>query len=176
MIKLLKQIDRFLGKLIFGTLRKRTKNSFDLNDTLWAKHYDKNGKLIEKRCLGHNLVVDDGMEHIVDSWQDSTTYPLDECKYHDTGIGTTGAAADNPAMETATGFTRATGSLTEGDNAKEFKSVGTVSCTGTKAVTEWGLFSASTNGVLIARNTFSAINVVSGDSIEFTWECQLASS
>jgi len=147
--------------------------SIGLEDTLWMKLF-RSGKMIEKRCLGHNLVVDDGMEYIVDAWQNSVE--LETAKYHDTGIGTTAAAAGDSGMETATGFTRATGTTTEGDNAKEFKSVGTVSCTGTKAVTEWGLFSASTSGVLIARNTFSAVNVISGDEIEFTWECQLSAS
>lgn len=173
MIQLLRRVDRFLGKLIFG-LRDRAKNSFTIKDTLWVRHYDKDGNLKEKRCLGHNLVVDDGMEYIVDAWQNSVE--LETVKYHDTGEGVTGANASDSGMESATGFTRATGSLTEADNAKEFKTVGTVSCTGTKAVTEWGLFSASSGGVLMARNVFSAINVVNTDSIEFTWECQLSAS
>ena len=168
-----RRFDLWLGGLIFGK-RKRMKSSFGMHDTLWAKHYDKNGKLLSKRCLGHNLVVDDGMEYLVDAWQNSVE--LETAKYHDTGIGVTGEAAGDSGMETATGFTRATGSLTEGDNAKEFKSVGTVSCTATKAVTEWGLFSAVTVGILIARKVFAAISVVNGDSIEFTWECQLSSS
>jgi len=155
------------------TKKKRKSRNIKIKDTLWAKHF-RDGKLIQKRCLGHNLVVDDGMEFIVDAWQNSVE--LETMKYHDTGIGTTAAAAGNSAMETATGFDRATGSLTEGDNAKEFKSVGTVSCTATKAITEWGIFSASTSGILGARNTFSAINVVNSDEVEFTWECQLSSS
>jgi len=153
--------------------KKRKSRNIKLKDTLWAKHF-RGGKLIEKRCLGHNLVVDDGLEYIVDAWQNSVE--LETMKYHDTGTGTTAPAAGDSGMETATGFARATGTLTEGDNAKEFKSVGTVSCTATKAVTEWGIFSAATGGVLGARNTFSAINVVDGDQIEFTWECQLSAS
>jgi hypothetical protein len=161
---------------MFGLKRKKNcwKSSLTIKDTLMARVFDKNGKLKEQRKLGHNLVVDDGMEYIVDAWQNSVE--LETMKYHDTGIGTTAASASDSGMETATGFTRGTGTLTEGDNAKEFKSVATVSCTATKAVTEWGIFSASSGGVLGARNTFSAINVVNGDSIEFTWECQLSSS
>lgn len=153
--------------------RKKKGRNIKFKDNLYMRHI-RDGEVIEKKCLGHNLVVDDGMEYVVDAWQNSVE--LETAKYHDTGEGTTAAAAGDSAMETATGFTRATGTTTEGDNAKEFKSVGTVSCTGTKAITEWGIFSASTSGVLIARNTFSAINVVSGDSIEFTWECQLSAS
>ena len=152
--------------------RKKKSRNIKFKDNLYIKHI-RDGVVIAKRKT-KNLLVDDGMEYIVDAWQNSVE--LETAKYHDTGIGITDAAAGNSAMETATGFTRATGTTIEGDNAKEFKSVGTVSCTATKAVTEWGLFSAITGGVLIARNTFAAINVVNGDSIEFSWENQLSAS
>ena len=52
--------------------------------------------------------------------------------------------------------------------------VGTVAETATIAVTECGLFNADTNGTLLARQTFSAINVVNGDSIQFTWKIKNA--
>ena len=167
----LKKIDFFLGRLFFGK-RKAMASHFGIKDNLSMRHF-RDGKVIGERSLGHNLVVDDGLEYIVDCWQNSVE--METMKYHDTGEGVTGAAAGNSAMESATGFTRATGSTTE-TSAKVFKSVGTVSCTGTKAITEWGIFSASTGGVLGARNTFSAINVVNGDSCEFTWEATLSAS
>jgi len=37
-------------------------------------------------------------------------------------------------------------------------------------VTEHGLFNASSAGTLMDRTVFSAINVVNGDSIQFTYE------
>lgn len=52
--------------------------------------------------------------------------------------------------------------------------VGTVSETATIAVTESGLFNADTNGTMLARQTFTAVNVVSGDSIQFTWKIKAA--
>jgi hypothetical protein len=52
--------------------------------------------------------------------------------------------------------------------------VGTVAETATIALTESGLFNADTNGTLLARQTFSAVNVVSGDSIQFTWKIKNA--
>ena len=52
--------------------------------------------------------------------------------------------------------------------------VGTVTAAGTIAVTESGVFNAATNGKLLARQTFTAINVVSGDSIQFTWKIAAA--
>ena len=52
--------------------------------------------------------------------------------------------------------------------------VGTATATGTIAVTESGVFNAATAGTLLCRQTFTAINVVSGDSIQFTWKVAAA--
>lgn len=52
--------------------------------------------------------------------------------------------------------------------------VGTVAITATIAVSESGLFNADTNGTLLARQTFTAVNVVNGDSIQFTWKIKNA--
>lgn len=52
--------------------------------------------------------------------------------------------------------------------------VGTVSETATIAITESGVFNADTNGTLLCRQTFSAVNVVNGDSLQFTWKVKAA--
>ncbi|MDE2439139.1 MAG: hypothetical protein KGN01_07170 [Patescibacteria group bacterium] len=49
---------------------------------------------------------------------------------------------------------------------------GTVNETATIAITESGVFNADTNGDMLCRQTFSAINVVNGDSLQFTWKVQ----
>lgn len=46
----------------------------------------------------------------------------------------------------------------------------TFTVTGTAAVTESGVLNAAAAGVLLARQTFSAINVVNGDSLQITWD------
>lgn len=46
----------------------------------------------------------------------------------------------------------------------------TYTFTGSFAVTESGVFNASSAGVLLARQVFSAINVASGDSLQITWK------
>jgi hypothetical protein len=46
----------------------------------------------------------------------------------------------------------------------------TFTVTGTAAVTESGVFNAASSGVLLARQVFSAINVVNGDSLQITWK------
>jgi hypothetical protein len=52
--------------------------------------------------------------------------------------------------------------------------VGTVSETATIAVTESGVFNATTNGTLLCHQVFTAVNVVSGDSLQFTWKIKVA--
>lgn len=52
--------------------------------------------------------------------------------------------------------------------------VGTVSITGTIAVTESGVFNANTNGTMLCRQTFSAVNVVNGDSLQLQWDIKNA--
>jgi hypothetical protein len=46
---------------------------------------------------------------------------------------------------------------------------GTVTAAGTLAITEAGLFDATTAGNLLIRSVFSAVNVVVSDSIAFTF-------
>jgi hypothetical protein len=68
--------------------------------------------------------------------------------------------------------TRATGTKSQ-PAANQMRSVGTVSFDGSAAITEHGLFTqaATGGGTLFDRSVFAAINVGSGDSIQFTYTC-----
>jgi len=107
--------------------------------------------------------------YLVDAMQNSTTSPVDIFKYHGVGTGTTAEANSQTALVTEVG-SRATGTSTE-TSALVYKSVGTVTPGGTYAITEHGIFSASSAGTLMDRSVFAAINVVAVDSIQFTYEC-----
>lgn len=91
-------------------------------------------------------------------------------KFHASGVGITGAAIGDTAIETnpTPAPARVSGTPTN-PAANQYRSVATIAYTGTNAITEWGLFSASTVGTLWDRRVFAAINVVSGDSIQFTY-------
>lgn len=52
--------------------------------------------------------------------------------------------------------------------------VNTFTVTGTAAVTESGVLNAASVGTLLCRQTFSAINVVNGDSLQVTWKVKAA--
>src|SRR3990172_2651593 len=89
-------------------------------------------------------------------------------KFHDSGTGTVAAAVTDTALGAAAGPARVTGTPSN-PTANQYRSVATVAYTATLAITEWGLFSASTVGTLWDRRVFAAINVVNGDSIQFTY-------
>lgn len=96
------------------------------------------------------------------------------------GTGATAANAADTTLQTetaASGLSRAQGTASRvtttqtNDTAQVAK---TFSVSGTVAVTESGLLNASSNGVLLCRQVFSAINVVNGDSLTITWKVKAA--
>lgn len=97
-------------------------------------------------------------------------------KYIGWGIGTGGAAVGDTALgtesapTTAGGRTTGTESRTTITNTNDnYQVAGTVTAGSTLAITEAGLFDATSSGNLLIRSVFSAVNVVSGDSIAFTF-------
>lgn len=92
------------------------------------------------------------------------------------GTGTTAAAATDTTLQTelaTSGLSRAAATASRvttdvtNDTAQLVK---TFTVTGTAAVTESGVLNAASSGVLLARQVFSAINVVNGDSLQVTWK------
>lgn len=147
---------------VYGELRARVRRA--------------DGSWIDYGLLGRHLIVTAGKNFVTDAWQNLVE--LEIMKYHGVGTGTTAAAAGDTALQTESttalnpDSTRATGSLTEGASANVFRTVGTVTFDGSAAITEWGLLSqaATGGGTLFDRQVFSAINVASGDSIQFTYD------
>lgn len=125
------------------------------------------GTKVNYGILSMRVVTTAFVNFVVDQLQTDTT-EIGDFKYHDSGVGTTAENAADTAIETTDGESRATGTQTE-SAANAYRSVGTISYTTTKAITEHGLFSQSTSGTLMDRSVFSAINVVNGDSIQFTY-------
>ena len=137
------------------------------------------GERIYYGTVGYRVITSAGVAHIVDAWQNAVE--VENLKYHGCGTGTTAEASGDTALvaESTTVLnpdsTRATGTQTE-TSANVLKSVGTVTFDGSAAITEHGLFSqaATGGGTLWDRTVFSAINVVSGDSIAFEYSVTLS--
>jgi hypothetical protein len=130
--------------------------------------------------VSKKVVTDAGVAFIVDAFQNSTE--IENLKYHGLGTGTTAEAAGQTALVTEltteyTGNVRATGTTTE-NAANIYETVATNTMdSGTPAVTEHGVFSASAAGTMLDRSVFSAINLVgaNGDAIQSTYRFTLTS-
>lgn len=140
---------------------------------LYAVKIDGQGKSENLGLVSTKVVTDAAVAYLVDGLQANTT-DVSVFKYHGSGTGTTAEAAAQTALVTEVG-TRATGSQTEGASANIYRTVGTVNYSGSFAITEHGIFSASSTGTMLDRSVFSAINVINGDSIQFTYELTLPS-
>jgi len=126
---------------------------------------------------GVRVVTTVGVNFIVDAFQNLVE--AEDMKYHGFGTGGAAEAVGNTALTTeltteyVVNSTRPTGTLAEGASANIFRTVGTLSpdSGGTLAITEHGVFSASTAGTLLDRTLFSAVNLVAGsDSLQATYE------
>ena len=147
---------------------------------LWERiHFDERG-----------LVTDTGVFALTTEFSSgqSGSNALAPFTYHASGTGATAAAvtdttlttelthaAGAPSTRPAASSQTATGSSSTA--TATFVSVGTIAYTGAAAITEWGLFNSATisAGSLWDHRVFSAINVVSGDSIQFTYTLSAAS-
>lgn len=161
---------------IFGYLANSAAKAFTvltgiptLTAELSARLIKADGSMVDYGTLGYRVVTTAFVNEMVDQMQteDST---WGDFKFHDSGVGTTAEAIGDTDMETTDGESRATGTQTEGASANIYSTVGTISYTTTKAITEHGVFNASTAGELLDRTVFSAINVTNGDSIQFTYQ------
>lgn len=129
------------------------------------------GTKVNYGVLSRRVVTSAFVNFVVDQLQTETSV-FGDFKFHDSGVGTTAEAAGDTGIETTDGESRATGTQTE-SAANAYRSVGTISYTTTKAITEHGLFNDATTGTLMDRSVFSAVNVVNGDSIQFTYTLTL---
>ena len=136
-----------------------------------VKLIGKDGTVKEVR-KGKNVITNVGKAQVAGLINGVVTTPF---KYIAIGTGTTAPAATDTALATEThrkladSVSRATTNVAN-DTAVL---VATFSgYTGTEAVTESGVFDASSGGNMLCRQTFSAINVnwSAGDSLQITWK------
>lgn len=139
-----------------------------LSSELRARLFRADGSIVDYGVVSYRVVTTAFVNFMVDQMQTETS-EWGDFKFHDSGVGTTAAAITDTDIETTDGESRATGTQTEG-GANIYESVGTISYTTTKAITEHGLFSQATGTTLLDRHVFAAINVVNGDSIQFTFD------
>lgn len=136
---------------------------------LSAVLHKKDGTVVNYGVLSKRKVTAAFVNFMVDQLQTETS-AWGDFKYHDSGVGVTAESNGDTAIETTDGEDRVAGTQEEGASANIYKSVGTISYTTSKAITEHGLFNAATEGTLMDRSVFAAINVVDGDQVTFTYQ------
>ncbi len=140
--------------------------------TLSATIIKADGTRIELGAVGKRVVTDAGVAHLVDDWDDGSGN-IENFNFHDSGTSVTAEnQTDTNLIAEAGPTTRATGAKSQ-PSANIIRSVGTIAYTGTLAITEHGLFTtaARTTDLMWDRTVFTVINVDSGDSIQFTYDC-----
>jgi len=125
---------------------------------------DESGAVKEDVTV-ENLVVDTGLAYIASRMQGTSASVMSHMAV---GSGTTNPAAGDTQLESQLGSRVALTSTTVTDNAVEY--VATFGAgTGTGAVTEAGIFNASSSGTMLCRTEFAVINKGASDSMTITW-------
>ena len=132
---------------------------------------DKNGQVKDTREVD-NLVVNTGLAYIASRMKDTTD---DAMSHMALGSGTTAAAAGDTALESQLGSREALDSTTVTSNAIEYvASFEAGDATG--AVTEAGIFNASTAGTMLCRTVFSVVNKAADDTMSVTWTITISAA
>lgn len=118
------------------------------------------------------LLVNAGKAIVTNRIKGSGTEPVYVA--YGTGAGTTAAADTTLFTETGTRQTGTSSQVTTSVTNDTYQVVGTQTAGGTLAITNAGLFDASTSGNLFVKGDFSTINLSSGDSIQFTFKTQFS--
>ena len=113
-----------------------------------------------------NLVVGTGLDYIASRMKDATATAM---SHMEVGTDNTAAGASDTTLGAAVAASRVTlDSTTVTDNAVAYVATFPAG-TGTDALTEAGIFNASSGGTMLCRTVFSVINKGASDSMTVTW-------
>jgi hypothetical protein len=115
-----------------------------------------------------NLVVNTGLDHITSRMVGTSQNVM---SHMGLGAGTSPAAAGDTALGSALGSRKAFDSANRtGSNNENIVYVTTFNAgEATGAVTEAGIFNASTSGTMLCRTVFSVVNKGASDTLQVTW-------
>jgi hypothetical protein len=135
---------------------------------------DANGNIKDERTV-KNLVVNSGLGYITDRMTANTTSVMSHM-----GVGSDNTSVD-PA-DTDLGTLVGSRKALDSDNRSGSDNESIVYIAtfdpgeATGALTEAGIFNASTSGVMLCRTVFSVINKAAGDTLQITWTITLSAS
>jgi hypothetical protein len=111
-----------------------------------------------------NLVVTDGKEFVASRMKDATATAMSHMAI---GTGSTAAAAGDSALGSQSARVALTSTTVTNAEVAYVATFG--AGTGTGAITEAGLFNASSGGTMLCRTVFSVVNKGASDSMTITW-------
>ena len=131
---------------------------------------DKDGNVKDERHI-ENLIVDTGLNFICDRMKDDET----AMTHMALGSGSTAAAAGDTALGTQLGSREDLDSSTV--TANQIVYVASFEAgDATGAVTEAGIFNASSGGTMLCRTVFSVVNKAADDTLSVNWTITLTAS
>ena len=111
-----------------------------------------------------NLVVTTGKAYVASRIKDASATAM---SHMGIGTGTTAAAAGDTALVSEAARTALTSTTVTSNEVVYVDTFG--AGTGTGAITEAGVFNASSSGTMLCRTVFSVVNKGADDSMTITW-------
>jgi len=130
--------------------------------------FDKDGNLKDEEIV-MNVVTQAGDAHVAD--QLASSHDENEMSHMAIGTGTTAASSSDTALENELDRNALT-SRTQGSGADDNDVIYVgdwAAGDGTGAITEAGIFNASSGGTMLCRSVFSAKNKGADDTLKITW-------
>jgi hypothetical protein len=136
--------------------------------------FDKNGAVKQTQTV-ENLVVNTGLAFIISRMVGTSKSVMG---FMAVGSGSTAAAAGDTALGSQLGSRKALDSTTiTGSNNEKVQYVCTFAAgEGTGAITEAGIFNASSSGDMLCRTVFAVVNKAADDTMVITWTVTLSAS
>ena len=134
------------------------------------KLYDENMKL-KSEVDKQNVITTVGKNFLA-AWIAAATQATAFMNYIALGTGSTAASSSDTALDTEIG-TRVAGTLSSSTNIWTNQATFAPGVS-TGAITEAGIWSASSGGTLFARQVFPVQNKLAGDTIVFTWNVTIS--
>ena len=147
------------------------KDGLKLRGDLGLVLRDKDGNIKEERTE-KNLIVSAGLNFICDRMEGTSEAVMSHMAV---GSGSTAAAAGDTDLGSILGSREALDSTTVSTNTITYVSSFEAG-DGTGAITEAGIFNASTGGTMLCRTVFSVINKAADDTLQITWTITLSAS
>ena len=147
------------------------KDTLKLKGELTIVVKDKDGKVKETR-KEKNLVVNAGLTYICSRMTGTSASVMSHMAV---GSGTTAATGSQTDLVSILGVRESLDSSTSSSNTVTYTSSFEAG-EGTGAVTEAGIFNASTGGTMLCRTTFPVVNKGANDTMAITWTITLSAA